>query len=97
MYGKDEMDDGADSKMSSLKDLICEMKKLQAEGFSGKPKAIEIEMHSEHELPDGEEEMDEESPEHEMEESPEEESEEHEHEMEIPPGLLRLLAEKLAK
>lgn len=109
MYGHDGMDEGMNSKATSLRDLILEMKKLHAEGLNGKPKGVALEVHESHLeplSPEAEHEL-EESPEHEAEESPEEEAAEHEDEecedegeepeMHIPEGLLRLIAEKLAK
>lgn len=66
-------DDGMDSqtKMQSLMDLIKEMKGLHGEGAKGEPKALEVEIHEMHAMPE-----DEESPEHEDLESPEEEKQE---------------------
>ena len=123
MYGKDGMDDMASSKMSSLRDLIGEMKKLH--GDKAKPKGMAIEMHETHMEPlspedvegleeathqdlDGDNEKGE-SPEHQEmvlghsdedqdeDQDHDEDQDEQEPEMQIPEGLLRLIAEKLAK
>lgn len=91
-------DDGMDnknSKIQSLMDLISEMKQLHG-GDMGKPKAVSIEVQSEHALPSDESNED---PREESLESPEEESDEdhQEPEMNIPPELLALLMEHMKK
>lgn len=114
---KDGMDDMASSKMSSLRDLICEMKKLH--GDNAKPKGMAVEIHESHMEPlspedvegleeathqdlDGDNEEGE-SPEHQemvlghSDEDQGEDQDEQEPEMQIPEGLLKLIAEKLAK
>lgn len=118
---KDGMDDMAGSKMNSLRDLICEMKKLH--GASANPKGMAVEVHESHVEPltpedvesleeathqdlDGDNEQGE-SPEHQemvlghsdMDDDMggEDEDDQQEPEMQIPEGILKLLAEKLAK
>lgn len=67
----DSMD--AKAKMQSLMELIKEMRSMHGEAAKGEPKAMEVEIHEMHALP---EDMENETPESEMEESPEHEASE---------------------